>query len=421
MLVFDSIIQSFRYIFRFQISRQANFQQHDVLPPVDLHTSRPASVNPRISQAYSADLNPVVIKDPKPDFAKSGDAVIQSRLGVYLHWSLPRGYRTGSSGADGAQRTDPDDKSAIPPNSNPTFRLVPNRWLIVRVLKTHLPPEANPPPIDAWVIESDRLQKVEELPGDIDLETEVTPFLAYDSNPDVTISGNLLHSQAEKYIGYKSKSLATTQYSETTANRVPLSVMNSSNPVFADYTIHNPNVFSMKDNFEYEPGKYLQQATCDYIVVGWHDSAENSPFGAKGLKGTLSARVENFFCKLPDGTDQPTQDLKDKVPLLSHGVIYNVVYDANVRPTTDADKYAENFDPNGSTAMEPVAVGVTPLDSVLTFLHAHRDDKTDGENILGGIPIDAAKNLLDMAELLHATCKKHLFMFLFPLIVNCGE
>ncbi|CZR52728.1 uncharacterized protein PAC_02605 [Phialocephala subalpina] len=378
--------------------------QHDVLPPVDLHSSRPASVNPRISQAYSAQLNPVFIKDPKPDFASSDNAIIQSRLGVYLHWSLPRGYRTGSSGADGAQRSDPDDSTKPPANAtapNPTFRLVPNRWLVVRVLKKHLPPEANPPPVDAWIIESDRLQKVEDLPGDIDLETEVTPFLAYDSNPDPTVTGNLLHAQAEKYIGYRSPSLIKQAYSEMTVPRVPLSVMNSSNPVFADYTIHNPNVFSMKDNFEYDTGKYLTYALCDYIVVGWHSSSGDSPFGDNGLKGILSGRVENFFCKLAADASTTVQGSRDKLPALSHGTIYSVEYNANARPNTDADNYVENF--GKGVAMEPVAVGATPLDSVLTFLHAHRDDKTDGENILGGIPSDTAKTLLDMAELLHAT------------------
>ncbi|KAH8654011.1 hypothetical protein BGZ60DRAFT_496363 [Tricladium varicosporioides] len=377
--------------------------QHDVLPPVDLHSSRPASVNPRISQAYSTRLDPVVIKDPKPDFGSSENSIIQSRLGVYLHWSLPRGYRTGSSAADGAQRADPNDpdqmqKSAAAPN--PIFRLVPNRWLVVRVLKKHEPPEINPPPVDAWVIESDRLQKVEDLPGDIDLETEVTPFLAYDSNPDSSIAGSLLHAQAEKYIGYRSPSLVKQVYSETSTPRVPLSVMNSSNPVFADYTIHNPNVFSMKDNFEYD-GKYLTYALCDYIVVGWHSSLADSPFGDNGLKGVLSGRVENFFCKLADDASTDVQRSKDKLAALSHGTISNVEYNANVRPQTDADKYVENF--GQGVAMEPVAVGVTPLDSVLTFLHAHRDDKTDGENIMGGIPSDTAKILLDMAELLHAS------------------
>lgn len=129
-------------------------------------------MNPRISKAYSADLKVLDLNDPEPNFAtNTGGALLESRLGVYLHWSLPRGYRSGSSAAEGTVRTDPDNKSPDPPNNaagqNPTFRLVPNRWLIVRRLKDFLPKEANPPPIDAWVVESDRLTRVEDLSGDV--------------------------------------------------------------------------------------------------------------------------------------------------------------------------------------------------------------------------------------------------------------
>jgi hypothetical protein len=62
----------------------------------------------------------------------------------------------------------------------------------------------------------------------------VTPYVVYDTKAE---PGNLLHSQAEKYIGYRSPSLSSASYAETTSDRVPLSVMNSSNPLFADYTV----------------------------------------------------------------------------------------------------------------------------------------------------------------------------------------
>lgn len=133
-------------------------------------------MNPRISKAYSTLLQPVKVSDPEPDFSQNPDGAInEDRLGVYLHWSLPRGYRSGTSAADGAERYDPDDPALQPgadPNlkpkpldtsANPKFRLVPNRWLVVRKLKEQSPPEANLPALDAWVIESDRLRTVELL------------------------------------------------------------------------------------------------------------------------------------------------------------------------------------------------------------------------------------------------------------------
>jgi hypothetical protein len=150
--------------------------KHDVLPPVDLHACRPAFLNPRISKAYSAQLQTVKLTDPEPDFSTIPDGAInEARLGVYLHWSLPRGYRSGVSSAAGAERNDPDDPALktgadpklvpknIAPPANPKFRLVPNRWLVVRKLKEQRPPEANLPILDAWVIESDRLRTVEAL------------------------------------------------------------------------------------------------------------------------------------------------------------------------------------------------------------------------------------------------------------------
>jgi len=74
----------------------------------------------------------------------------QGRLGIYLHWTLPQLYRTGSAAApqqpgqnDTAQ---PDRKlqqgfpasSAAPPTDGaspdytvPDFRPVPNRWSVI--------------------------------------------------------------------------------------------------------------------------------------------------------------------------------------------------------------------------------------------------------------------------------------------------
>src|SRR2546421_11544856 len=51
--------------------------QHDVVNQVDLHNTTPAAANPRIANIGSPDA-----------------ALKKNRLGVYLHWSLPRLYRT---------------------------------------------------------------------------------------------------------------------------------------------------------------------------------------------------------------------------------------------------------------------------------------------------------------------------------------
>jgi hypothetical protein len=158
----------------------------------------------------------------------------------------------------------------------------------------------------------------------------------------------------------------------------------------------------MKDNFSYgTAGKHLQYALCDYVVIGWHSSFEDGPLGANGLLGGLSGRLENFFCNLADGTPESIQGSRGKIPILSHGVIYDVLYDAGVRPATPADAYAKNF--TDQIDMEPIAVGATPLDSVLTFLHAHRNDTATEEGVLGAGASATANTLLDLSELLYAT------------------
>jgi hypothetical protein len=59
----------------------------DVLPQVDLHAASPASVNTRIS-----------------DVSGTG-AARPERLGVYLHWTLPKAFRSGLAATDSASGT----------------------------------------------------------------------------------------------------------------------------------------------------------------------------------------------------------------------------------------------------------------------------------------------------------------------------
>lgn len=58
----------------------------DVVPPVDLHAASPASINTRIS-----------------DVAGTG-AVRTDRLGVYLHWILPKAFRAGMAATESASK-----------------------------------------------------------------------------------------------------------------------------------------------------------------------------------------------------------------------------------------------------------------------------------------------------------------------------
>jgi hypothetical protein len=272
---------------------------------------------------------------------------------------------------------------------------VPNRWLVVRVLKSYSPATIAMPAMDAWIIESDRLRAIGDLGDEIDLECDVTPYVAFDGNSDST---NVLYGQAEKYIGYKTPLKGWKE--DPTAKRVPLTIFNSSNPLFADYAIHNPNVFSTRDNFLSADGKYLDQATCDYIVVGWHSDSADSPLGSRGIDGDLTGRLQTFLCSLNSDVDTTIQGSTATTSILTYGTIYGVKYDSKVKPPTPADDYAKNF--TDAVDMEPVSVGTTPLDAILTFIQAHSADTAEEEHLFGAGSSSVANNILSISELLYS-------------------
>jgi hypothetical protein len=332
--------------------------QHDILPRIDLHNAKPALANPRVSKSWSAPLKPLDPKNPAPKPADLS-GIDRSRLGVYLHWTIPRGYRSGTAEAakpseSATSQTKPDGKT----NQNPTFPLVPNRWLVVRVLRKWEPRTVKPERASAWVVESDKLRKIDMLDDSVDLLTDVTPFVAYSGGLDT--NENILNNQAEIYIGQKTP---LPQWTETNSrdDRVPLSIMNSSNPLFADYSIHNPNVFSTKDNFQYSTDKdnqplYLTNATCDYAVFGWHSDAKDDPLGVKKNETSqeqLQSRLKKYFCKPQPNSDgkesiETTDEAnkarlksKDGTRLICHAARYGVAFDLDKKPATPADEYSK--------------------------------------------------------------------------------
>lgn len=188
--------------------------------------------------------NPV----PKP-IAGQSSSLIQTRLGVYLSWSLPRGYRSGRSRAppsatdSTAAGTTPAADSPVP--QQPTFLSVPNRWVIVRVLNelNGKPVNSNSPDrLKAFIVESDVLRKVDDLPSTVDIEADVAPFVYYDQS--MATSTDILNQQASIFIGRTSSLDGTWQENSDPNTTIDLNVMQSSNPFFVDYQHHNTSVFS---------------------------------------------------------------------------------------------------------------------------------------------------------------------------------
>ncbi|KAL7276585.1 hypothetical protein RUND412_000427 [Rhizina undulata] len=341
--------------------------QNDILDHVDLHHTTPAQFNSRLT-----DLGTRKIRE--------------RRVGVYLHWMIPRAYRAGTASTDSVPnpqshrqkkgfRSPRDDKKVD--HSAPDFRSVPPRWLVIRRIdpKTISPAGAPIPEVEAWVIESDRMQGIDELKLEVDLQVDVSPFVY----PAKIIN---IEQQAEVFIGFKVDAKSWTEDTTGKVKRVPqLSLLNSANHLFADYQPHNSNVFSMVDNFSYTDldgsTKYLTSATASYYVLGWHSSDEEDLFyiPTEPDKPILQERLNACLMKFTDPNTPGVSkwlNSSDSARLLCHGAMYNVEWNATEKPkNVPADVHSKNL--NGKM---PVAVGTTPLDSLLAFIHAHVDSDT---------------------------------------------
>lgn len=380
--------------------------QPDILNPIELHNSWPGEYNSRYTnlgtqQPYSR------------------------RIGVYLSWTLPRLFRGGVAAAGkeavksqsfAAARAsrgleapasiadEGDNKDENKPNvghAPPVFPSVPNRWLVIRHIpdKTTIRPvkaQSKVPEFASWVIESDRQWELKDLGVEVDLQTDVSPFIAAGGNDEKTVS-----KQAEVFIGkktplqgwnelYKPEKPKPSPSAKPGDDKGPqflphFSLLSSSNQMFADYQPHNSNVFSMCDNFEYANNQYMTQATAHYYVVGWNADPKDDLFNGTFLGTSKLSRKERLKTlklkiKMETSSDgkQATDSEKEKAfeiwldnekttRAVCHGAMYEVQWDVTKKPDYVP---ADTFSTQLNTTM-PLAVGTSPLDALTTFARAH--------------------------------------------------
>lgn len=369
-----------------------NVIQNDVLQHVDLHHTSPASFNSRIT-----DLG-------KRDDGQIGE-LRANRIGVYLHWIMPRSYRSGTAATPGAKEKQREvrhkrglgsDGDSID-HSAPEFVNVPPRWLVVRRINDMdaiTPHGADIPEVQAWVVESDRRRGVDDLGPEVDLQVDVSPFVHATPGKEVDIE-----QQAEVFIGYKKAADEWEEDPSPLVGRVSLSLLSSSNQLFADYQPHNSNVFSIVDTFEYIDSNdgttnHLETANASYYVIGWHNKREEDLFYMVDDTVSRAARMAStgMGMKDPTGAGVKTwEDSHESARLLCHGAMYGVEWDVNSKPAhVPADIYSEKLNKD-----MPVAVGATPLDSLMAYVSAH------GETSKGEIH-DLEEDLLQIQALLQA-------------------
>ncbi|KAI1812466.1 hypothetical protein GGS20DRAFT_587464 [Poronia punctata] len=359
-----------------------SYLQSDILYSTDLHNAAPADDNSRLNDLGTRTRR-------------------TNRQGVYLHWTIPRVYRSGTA----ADRGDGER------NGLPDFPEPPTRWLVVRHihdLGLVKPAEAAKAlkPVTGWIVESDRcrtldgprrngelIDKENVLPIDLDLQVDVSPFV---SPPDDVGNGNVLDKQAEVFIGDKID--ATTwqesvpaKKGEDPKKRVNLQLMGSSNELFADFQPHCPNVFSIVDNFSYQTEddsgmKYATEVSASYSVIGWNSKPDKDiakPRGnqsreqrfrelkmsIKGFQNELEPMAKypkaifEWFEQTKGGTEEPV------TRSICHGAMYDVQWIINKAPKTVlADHYASLL-----CDAQPVSVGSTPMDALMAYAGAHQN------------------------------------------------
>ncbi|CAI4214895.1 unnamed protein product [Parascedosporium putredinis] len=320
-----------------------DYIQSDILDPIDLHDSWPADFNSRFT-----DLGI--------------DEARVRRQGVYLHWTLPVCTHLEENGDK--------DKGEVDP-SVPAFPSVPNRWLVIRHIadpKTIQPEVARPhvPEFDAWVVESDYLQDLEQLGPEVDLQVDVSPFISAEGGADVDLS-----KQAEVFIGRKTQLAQWKETkNDTKIRRIKqFSLLASSNQLFADYQPHCSNVFSIVDNFE--------MACCRGEDMFYGDPKKQTM--------TRQARLNDL--KLRIKLDEDLDEDKRRQPnvlfegwlqaiqsthTLCHGAMYNVRWKSAAKPChVPADISSKQIN-----SVLPLSVGTTPMDALLAYARAHQDIDT---------------------------------------------
>ncbi|KAK1139553.1 hypothetical protein N8T08_000693, partial [Aspergillus melleus] len=197
----------------------------------------------------------------------------------------------------------------------------------------------------------------------------MSPFVLGASGDQVNVA-----EQAEIFIGRKTR-LSEWRRAVPAKTTIPggLNLQGSGNPLFADFQLHNSNVFSIVDNF-------------DYYVIGWHKDAASDPLNVVEDERSRLERLQSIFMTLEHGGKQSDQhddkvrqwlESTESTRLVCHGAMYNVDWDESRKPTAvPADKFAQRL---RNPQIPTVAVGTTPLDSLITYLAALKPEDGDSD------------------------------------------
>ncbi|KAK3899564.1 hypothetical protein C8A05DRAFT_18018, partial [Staphylotrichum tortipilum] len=290
------------------------FSAPDVVPPIDLDSAWPWHRNSRIADVTKTSAG----TDPEDERLR------KDRLGVYLHWCLPRRFR-GAAPLTAGETTSPTGEDDDDEDGDLQHTPVPDRWIILRFISKAEPFNPPAPAVTAFMVESNRIRHLGRGDEFRDVELEAAPFIDHKLP---------VEKQADVFLGMKRPfDDDWTDPAPTGQYHSPLTLLDAGNPLFADFQHHNPNVFSIHDD------------------LSWTNADGTKTFHS--AKATVSYAVFGYF----SGSKKPKR-------LVCHGSLFHVEWDRNVKP--------DDIEAEGVSDMvrekQPIAVGQDTLEALETYL-----------------------------------------------------
>jgi hypothetical protein len=159
-------------------------------------------------------------------------SIIDKRTGIFLHWTLPRYFRSAVNGK---------------------FPFVPNRWLIIRECSQK----------NTWVVESDCPAKKTDKGNSPYLLTADILRVLKESQDKYRSEHEALYKNDPLYVNLGAAFPLNT-WTERAPKDIFLTAYSAGNPMFSAYQPHNENIFSFYDSLDGVPNDII-----NYYIIGW--------------------------------------------------------------------------------------------------------------------------------------------------------
>ncbi|MDF1873418.1 hypothetical protein [Vannielia sp.] len=214
--------------------------------------------------------------------------------GVHLHWALPRAF---------AQSLRPSDLTEGAINNGTAsashFRVVPNRYLVVRIQEgTGDSAAQEPPATKAWVLTSDEFNADGASPF-------VNPFGDLARNPNTTIPGPAIVAASMMGLSRSLSDYADAVNVGTVAENPELFLraIGPGDVSFASFSPGVGNVFGFHDDLSDLAAD--QEASLSYLVLGWISDPDGDPLSPDNPDGADWNTVDVATLAQEQGLDLP--------------------------------------------------------------------------------------------------------------------